>query len=410
MVRRIAAALLGASFSAATVLAQAPHSISQHDVNERDADAYVYVSARVGDSNRTQVYGFAAGSSGELTPIGGSPVAADVTFLAVNGKYLFGSDVTGRFIHAFAIASDGMLRPTASTNVVRPGKACDSAGALFVDHAGATIYNVGSYGTDCAEAAYQAFQVDKTTGRLELVHEARAGMNGALLRFSADNRFAFGAGCTGNGPLIYGFVRHHDGSLTRISEDSPLPARDGNQSWCPYLAVADARNHLVVPVYPSAESSEPNGPFQLATYSIDEDGMLMTTSTPENMPKIAVGSLTDLAMDPSGRLVAVAGSHGLQVFRVNGGAPVRAMPGLLTRQEVDQMFWDGNGHLYAISQSAGKLWVFNVDEDGWAPAPGSPYAVSGAQNIAVQPVQMQPKDDQLRGVERAASEVPNPGR
>src|SRR6185437_13905992 len=127
MVRRIAAALLGASFSAATVLAQAPHSISQHDVNERDADAYVYVSARVGDSNRTQVYGFAAGSSGELTPIGGSPVAADVTFLAVNGKYLFGSDVTGRFIHAFAIASDGMLRPTASTNVVRPGKACDSA-------------------------------------------------------------------------------------------------------------------------------------------------------------------------------------------------------------------------------------------------------------------------------------------
>jgi len=410
MVRRIAAAFLGASFSAAAVLAQAPLLVSQHDGSTRDADAYVYVSARVGDSNRTEVYGFAAGPAGELTPVNGSPVAAGVTYMAVNGKYLFGSDAEGKFIHAFAISSDGTLRQTATTNVVRPGKACDNAGALFVDHAGATVYNVGSYGTDCAQAAYQAFQVDKESGRLELVHEARAGMNGALLRFSADNRFAFGAGCTGTGPLIYGFVRHHDGSLTRISEDSPLPSRDGNQGWCPYLAAADARNHLVVPVYPSAESSQPDGPFQLATYSIDEEGMLTTTSTPENMPKIAVGSLTDLAMAPSGRLVAVAGSRGLQVFRVNGGAPLLALPGLLTRQEVDQMFWDGKGHLYAISQSAGKLWVFNVDEDGWTPAPGSPYAVSGAQNIAVQPVLVQPKVDRLRGSEWATSEMPGSTR
>jgi 6-phosphogluconolactonase (cycloisomerase 2 family) len=410
MVRRIAAAFLGASFSAAAVLAQAPLEISQNNVNARNADAYVYVSARVGDSNRTEVYGFAASSSGELRPVDGSPVAAGVTFLAVNGKYLFGSDTAGKYIHAFAIASDGVLRPTASTNVVRPGKACDNAGALFVDHAGTTVYNVGSYGTDCAEVAYQAFGVDKKTGRLELVHEAHSGRNAALLRFSADNRFAFGAGCAGTRPLIYGFVRHHDGSLTRISADSPLPTPNGNQGWCPYLTVADAHNHLVVPVYPSAESSEANGPFELATYSIAEDGTLTTTSTPENMPKIAVGSLTDLAIAPSGRLVAVAGNHGLQVFRVDGASPVRAMPGLLTRQEIDQMFWDGNGHLYAISQSAGKLWVFNVDEDGWASAPGSPYAVSGAQNIAVQPVEVQPKNDRPRDIERAASDPPYAAR
>jgi len=408
MIRGIAAVVLGAGFSAAAVLAQAPLLISQQAGSRRNADAYVYVSARVGDSNRAQVYGFAASSTGELTPVDGSPVAADVTFLAVNGKYLFGSEPAGAYIRSFAIASDGVLRSTASTNVVRPGETCDNAGALFVDHAGATVYNVGSYGTNCAEAAYQAFQVDKATGRLELVHEARAGMNGALLRFSADNRFAFGAGCAANRPLIYGFLRHYDGSLTRISADSPLPARDGNQDWCPYLAVADSHDHLVVPVYPAAGSPQPKGPFELATYSIGEDGTLTTNSTPDNMPKIAVGSLTDLAMAPSGTLVAVAGNHGLQVFRVDGASPVRAMPGLLTRQEVDQMFWDGHGHLYAISQAAGKLWVFNVDEDGWTPAPGSPYAVNGAQNIAVQPVEVQPKDDRLRSTERAASEMPPP--
>jgi hypothetical protein len=34
--------------------------------------------------------------------------------------------------------------------------------------------------------------------------------------------------------------------------------------------------------------------------------------------------------------------------------------------------------------------------------------VSGAQNIAVQPVEVQPKNDPLRGVERAASGSPDP--
>jgi hypothetical protein len=77
--------------------------------------------------------------------------------------------------------------------------------------------------------------------------------------------------------------------------------------------------------------------------------------------------------------------NGLQIFRFNGAGPITPLTGLLTRQEVDQMFWDNNDHLYAIGQTAGKLWVFTVTEEVLGPAPGSPWSIPGAQNIVVQP-------------------------
>jgi hypothetical protein len=52
---------------------------------------------------------------------------------------------------------------------------------------------------------------------------------------------------------------------------------------------------------------------------------------------------------------------------------------------VDQFFWDNSNHLYAISQSAGKLFVFTVTPTSATQAPGSPYNISHPQNIAVQP-------------------------
>ena len=103
------------------------------------------------------------------------------------------------------------------------------------------------------------------------------------------------------------------------------------------------------------------------------------------MPKVAVGEVTDICMSPSGKFLAVAGANGLQIFRFNGANPITPLSGLLTRQEVDQMFWDNSDHLYAISQVAGKLWVFTVTEEALTPAPGSPWSIPGAQNIVVQP-------------------------
>jgi hypothetical protein len=90
-------------------------------------------------------------------------------------------------------------------------------------------------------------------------------------------------------------------------------------------------------------------------------------------------------MAPSGKLLAVAGTAGLQVFHFNGASPITHDTGLLTKDHVDQVFWDNDNHLYAISQGAGKLFVFTVTPTSANQATGSPYTISNPLDLAVQP-------------------------
>jgi 6-phosphogluconolactonase (cycloisomerase 2 family) len=338
----------------------------------------------VGATNRTEIRAFAAAPDGRLTAIPGSPFAGDVTFMAVNGLYLFGAGTAGTYIHAYSIQRDGTLRYVAASNVVQPNNAaCDSPGALLFDHTGATLYNLDEFASSCANAAYQGFTVRKSNGQLDLVNEAEVGISGAILSFIGNNKFAYGADCMNSSPRIYGFTRDTDGSLKKLKINAPLPSAPENQTWCPAALTADSANHLAVPLVPLSGSQQ-SGPVQLATYTAREDGALATSSTATNMPRVAIGNLTTLAMAPSGKLLAVAGDGGLQLFRFNGADPITPYTAPFLRQEVDQLFWDNNNHLYAIGQSAGKLWVFTVTTTGYSLAPGSPYSVNDPQNIAIQ--------------------------
>jgi len=90
-------------------------------------------------------------------------------------------------------------------------------------------------------------------------------------------------------------------------------------------------------------------------------------------------------MAPSGKLLAAAGNTGLQVFHFNGSSPITHYTGLLTNAPIDQVFWDNANHLYALSRSAGKLYVFTVTPTAHSQAPGSPHAITNLQNIVVLP-------------------------
>jgi hypothetical protein len=103
------------------------------------------------------------------------------------------------------------------------------------------------------------------------------------------------------------------------------------------------------------------------------------------MPYVKVATVMSISMSPSGKLLAVAGTVGLQVFHFNGADPITAFTGLLTTDEVDQVAWDNQNHLYAISQPAGKLFVFTISPTNRTPAPGSPYAITNPRNIVVIP-------------------------
>jgi hypothetical protein len=53
--------------------------------------------------------------------------------------------------------------------------------------------------------------------------------------------------------------------------------------------------------------------------------------------------------------------------------------------QIDQLYWDNDNHLFAISQSAGKLFVFTITPTSVSRAPGSPHKIASPTNVIVLP-------------------------
>jgi len=350
--------------------------------------AYVYV-AGTKTAGVNQIYAYAAASTGKLTSVSGSPFPGSVVSMAVTAKRLFGADVNGKEIDSFSIESDGALKQIESINVQKyNGYECGGPGPLFLDHTGATLYDLDFDGNICANNTYQSFRVEKPTGELNYL-----GSGGSdpwfdvPLSFTGNNIYAYGAACLGDLYwVIYGFERHSDGMLTEANISGPTPTAKGGDFYCPYLTAADPTNHVAITFQAvDGETFIQDGLPQIATYTAsEENGNLTTKSTRENMPETEVVNVTDIKMSPSGKLLAVAGTGGLQIFHWKGADPVTHYTGLLTTDQVDQSFWDNDNHLYAISQAAGKLHVFTITATGAKEASGSPYTIKNPQNLIVQ--------------------------
>ncbi|MGC2257174.1 MAG: hypothetical protein WA594_02650 [Candidatus Sulfotelmatobacter sp.] len=348
--------------------------------------AYVYVSSNVYGSN-PEIYAYGAGSNGKLTAVAGSPFAAAIAYggsLAVNAKYLFATN--GVDITSFAVASNGALHHVAARDAQGFNQSdCGGPVSLFLDRSGATLYDEDIY-SDCANNAYQFFGVGASTGDLNyLGTTARMTPEFEVpLSFVGSNKYAYGASCYHWNQVIFGFARSSDGALTSLDIDPAMPEAESGNFYCPYLSASDAAEHVVVPVQPMSNASfEPSGAYQLAVYTADSSGNLTTSSTYSNMPKVSVASVTSISMSPSGELLAVGGTAGVQVFHFNGANAVTKFTGLLNSVEIDQMSWDNDNHLYALSQSAGKLFVFTITPTSHSQVTGSPYTVAKAQNITV---------------------------
>jgi hypothetical protein len=353
--------------------------------------AYVYVSSSP-SSGANQINAYSAASSGALTPVAGSPFnlgSEGVSQMAVNSKYLFGS--ADPDIYTFSIASDGALQQVSVINATKYNP-YDSGGpaSLFLDHTGATLYDDDFYAYGTGDSAYQDFSIDQSTGQLNFLQVTPDGgeIANVPLSFIANNLYAYGASCYHGSRNIFGYKRSSDGTLTVLNINPTIPAAPKSEgAYCPYLTAADPNGNLAVSMEPNNDIT-PSGPVQIAVYSADSAGNLTTTSTAQNMPKTQAGptyGINDIWMSPSGKLLAVGGSSGLQVFHFNGANPVTTYTGLLTKEEIDQMFWDNDNHLYALSRSAGKLYVFTVTPTSHSQAPGSPYTITGAENIQVLP-------------------------
>jgi hypothetical protein len=125
---------------------------------------------------------------------------------------------------------------------------------------------------------------------------------------------------------------------------------------------------------------------QIATYTVNTTtGDLSTQSSWSNMPKAAVFTINTMNMAPSGKILAVGGTQGLQLFNFTGTSQATPRTGLLTTASITGVRWDNSNHLYAISNASGKLFVFTVTSTGVTQAPGSPYAIPKPKGLIVHP-------------------------
>jgi hypothetical protein len=349
--------------------------------------AFVYVSSTLKGGSVNEIEAFAAAPNGKLTTVAGSPFQENVTSMAVNGKYLFATNSNGIDIDSYRIESNGVLR-YASTADTATSNDCSVLGPLFLDHTGTSLYDMVFDGSGCANNTYETFAVDKFTGRLEDPGNS-SGNEWLYLpaSFIGNNVYAYSASCLEDMYWgIFGFERGSDGLLTEIGINATPPTPPEGYFYCPSQAASDPYDHVAISMQPvNQQDFNPDRPPQLATYTADAKGNLSTTNTRSNMPQTSVVSVTDLNMSPSGKLLAVGGTGGLEIFHFNGSNPIKPYTGLLTKDEIDQFFWDKQNHLYAISRTADKLYVFTITPTSYREAPGSPHTISKPQNVIVQP-------------------------
>jgi hypothetical protein len=354
----------------------------------REPAAFVYVLSSPG-SNKVEINAFRAASNGRLSIAPGSPFPTEMTYgasIAVNEKFLFAT--SGVDIYSYYITNEGTLQQTNSVNAQKFNlNNCGGPQALFLDRTGSFLYDLDYY-SDCSNNAYQSFSSANSTGDLSYlgVTAASTPIFEVPLSFSGNNEYAYGASCYHWLQEIFGFKRSSDGNLTDLNITPAMPISKPDQMYCPNLAAADTTNHLAVPMQAlNSFTLQPVGPGAIAIYTANSAGELTTASTYSNMPKVGVGTVTSVSTSPSGKLLAVGGASGLQVFHFNGAEPVTAFGGLLTTDAIDQISWDNHDHLYAISQSAGLLFVFRITPASRTRAPGSPYAIANPNRIAVLP-------------------------
>jgi hypothetical protein len=377
------------SVCASSVLANAqaaPSSTENNNVGKNNSApiAFVYVSS-VRSTGSYEIHAYKVASDGTLTAVSGSPFAENGFYLAENGNWLFSTDTVD--IYSFSIAANGALRQVSSVNAQQYNQ-YDAGGPvnLFFDRKGTTLYDEDIYSNQGANNTYQFFDFNQTTGALTYLGatSAASAVWNTPLSFVGNDADGYGSTCVRGGQYIYGFSRGGAGRLSDLNLQTTIPSAPKG-SYCPYLTATDLANSVAISLMPTEDGLSADGPTQIAVYSADPSGDLTTNSTSSNMPKVAVGSVTDMKTSPSGKLLAVAGSTGLQVFHFNGANPVTHFTPLMTKDPVDQMFWDNANHLYAVSRSAGKLYVFTVTTTKATPASGSPHAIGTPANLIVVP-------------------------
>ncbi len=359
--------------------------------------AHVYVGTTKG------IYLYDAATTGKLTLVSSKPYATPAgLLLGVTGEYLI--TLGTNIVHSYQLSSTGAVEKGISAIDTRnhPDSG-DCKGSMQgtefgnLNHQGRNVYVVFPVNPgDCA-ASIQTYDISRS-GHLSFNGGIVTGSNAGSGLFQpptivAKDTFAYAASdfscCGGYPPGWNAYILGSNGEMQNWSFNLSNVNITKPAGYYPFYVTADPTNHLAAIV----AKADPNSPYsylpgRLASYTVDSHGDLSTTSTAGNMPHTLVGAgccfENALNMSPSGKILAVGGSGGLQVFHFNGGAPITAYSLLLTKDPISSIHWDDNNHLYALSSVSKKLYVFTVTPTHIAKVVGSPFTLpAGIPNALV---------------------------
>jgi hypothetical protein len=357
--------------------------------------AHVYVSTTSG----TNLYDAAA--NGEISIVSGSPFKTVGEIIGSNGKF-FITLGTG-LIHNYPIAANGAIESQASANNTQDysGANCGGTDGAVLDHKGQNVYVLLDTSGNCA--AYQTYAIGGSGGLPYLSSSVNNDVTTSdcctLPAITANDEFAYTseqyAYCDGCSPVWAEFKRESNGDLVSFAGkvSGPTP-QSSDLVFLPHLIASDPGNHLgVYGAWYNTSELQFTGSVGLASFTVASNGNLSSTNTWKNIPSTVVsdGQLHDIRMSPSGKLLALAGATGLEVYHFNGASPMTTDK-VLTTVPIDHIKWDNNNHLYALSDAAtmfenskSELFVYTVTPTSITQVSGSPFHITGANGLVVIP-------------------------
>jgi hypothetical protein len=351
-------------------------------------------------------------SAGKLTLVSGSPFKGTAG-LAIGTAGTHFITIGTTLIHSYAVTSTGGIGGQVSqiNSGLYYGAECGTTAGGAIDHTGQEIYVQTAQAPDWCNAL-QTYKVDSKTGILTFngATEFQLDNRGGAARFftlAPNNAHAYYIAdeYMSCGGTISGFYRDGYGTLYSAPFNRTGPSFPGLESGSGYFypssqanIAADATGHLAMALFQDVEPPCDGvvGPLQLASYTVDYYGNLTSTNKGTNMPLPNVYP-TSLSISPAGNLLAVGSNiggpwfntpvtTGLQVFHFNGASPITKYSSILTATPIDSVAWDKSNHLFAISKSGKKLYVYTITPTTIVPVAGSPYTISSPSTLFVRPL------------------------
>ena len=334
--------------------------------------AYVYVQSTASNG---PVYGYSASSSGQLTAISGSPFKPGTAIVGGTKTEFFTIGKT--LLHSYSVGSNGAIGaqlsqiPFLNYSGSTCGGGTSGLASAELDHSGQYLYVLLENGGDGSCAAYQTYKVNSGgsftfDGDSEVNFGTQSGPNFLSVDMPSilgNETFAYADESSGHNSSPIGFRRESSGTLQFMQFGETDPTLANGTYNVAYPDASPTGNYVVLQLYPNNSN-----PPQLGSYTVDSNGNLSTTNTSSNMPTSALfGPYSTFS--PDGKLFALYANamdgvggpgNGIEIYSFNGASPLTLNRKLLAGTPIDQVAWDSSNHLYAISRSLNKLYVFTV--------------------------------------------------